>query len=458
MSNIQPIALYSAASEKALLAIAVKDKDAYYDIAALVDKSMFYSTANKILWQTIRATYEEKKDLDFIALAERVAASEHKDRVAEDYVFELGRTVIAASAYQTHSEIVKKFFASRTLLSLSSEIKNDIENGKDVIDLVEDAEKGIFKLQEALVTGEQESADLISDNLSCYVDDLEARFSRKGQLLGETTGIEYLDMILKGFEGGSLILIAGRPSMGKSSLLFSMMAHRIRISYERLQRKEEMKMKPMLLFSLEMPKNQVMDRFVSTMGRIPLGNLRDGQLEDEDWANISLPIAAIKEGCGVVVKESGSTPAELCSIARRAYREHGGLSMIGVDYVQLMTVNGMERDRNLMVGTISVALKNLAKELGLPVIALSQLSRDLEKRTDKRPINSDLRDSGSLEQDADVILFPYRPHVYDESEPEDEAEIIIGKQRNGPLGRVPVKWTGQYATYSDCDRRPPTLG
>jgi len=243
-----------------------------------------------------------------------------------------------------------------------------------------------------------------------------------------------------GFQSGDLIIVAARPSMGKTTFAMNLC--------EQAAMNED---KPVLIFSLEMPSEQIMMRMLASLGRVDQTKIRTGQLDDEDWARVSSTMGIMLEQGKMYIDDgSGLTPTEVRSRARRIAREHGGLSMIMVDYLQLMQVPALSDNRTLEIAEISRSLKALAKELEIPVIALSQLNRSLEQRADKRPVNSDLRESGSIEQDADLIMFIYRDEVYNNDSPDKgTAEIIIGKQRNGPIGRVRLTFQGQFSRFDN---------
>ena len=243
-----------------------------------------------------------------------------------------------------------------------------------------------------------------------------------------------------GLQKSDLIIVAARPSMGKTTFAMNLAEHAAMTEDH-----------PALIFSLEMPSEQLMMRMLASLGRIDQTKIRTGQLGDEDWARLSSTMGLlIEKGKMYIDDAAGLTPTELRSRARRIARDHGGISLIMIDYLQLMRAPQFADNRTLEIAEISRSLKALAKELEVPVVALSQLNRSLEQRSDKRPVNSDLRESGSIEQDADLIMFIYRDEVYhDNSEFKGMAEIIIGKQRNGPIGRVPLTFQGQFSRFDN---------
>lgn len=279
-------------------------------------------------------------------------------------------------------------------------------------------------------------------------DVLESTLGRLEKLLqtpadgvtGVSTGFTDLNKKTAGLQGSDLVIVAARPSMGKTTFAMNLC--------ENAAMDQD---KPVLIFSLEMPADQLMMRMLASLSRVDQTKIRTGQLDDEDWARISSSMGILMQKKNMYIDDSsGLTPTELRSRARRVAREHGGLSMIMVDYLQLMRVPGIKDNRTLEISEISRSLKALAKELNVPVVALSQLNRSLEQRADKRPVNSDLRESGAIEQDADLIMFIYRDEVYNPESPHKGiAEIIIGKQRNGPIGSVRLTFQGQFSRFDN---------
>jgi replicative DNA helicase len=312
--------------------------------------------------------------------------------------------------------------------------------GRTAAELLDFAETKVFKIAEQRAKG-NEGPEPINSILAKTIDKIDALYrSPQNGITGVSTGYVDLDKMTNGLQPSDLIIVAARPSMGKTTFAMNLCEHAAITSD-----------KPVLIFSLEMPSDQIMMRMLASLGRINQTKVRTGQLEDEDWARLSSAIELLNsKGKMYIDDASGLTPTEVRSRARRIAREHGGLSMIMVDYLQLMTVPGMSENRTLEIAEISRSLKALAKELKVPVVALSQLNRSLEQRADKRPVNSDLRESGSIEQDADLIMFIYRDEVYHEDTADKGiAEIIIGKQRNGPIGRVRLTFHGHFSRFDN---------
>jgi replicative DNA helicase len=307
---------------------------------------------------------------------------------------------------------------------------------------LDEAEREVFAIAE-----KRSSSTEGPQNVLSVLESTIARIETLGKLenhngvTGVTTGFVELDKKTAGLQPSDLIIVAARPSMGKTTFAMNLCENAAMASD-----------KPVLVFSLEMPAEQIMMRMIASLARVDQTKIRTGQnLEEAEWSKIASVFGMFKQKNNLYIDDSsGLTPTELRSRARRVYRENGGLSMIMVDYLQLMRAPAFSDNRTLEIAEISRSLKALAKELEVPVIALSQLNRTLEQRADKRPVNSDLRESGSIEQDADLIMFIYRDEVYnDNSEDKGVAEIIIGKQRNGPIGRVRLAFNGQFSRFDN---------
>jgi replicative DNA helicase len=271
---------------------------------------------------------------------------------------------------------------------------------------------------------------------------IEELFQSGGDITGLSTGFIELDRMTSGLQNSDLVIVAGRPSMGKTSFAMNLVEHAVLTQA-----------KPILVFSMEMPADSLIIRMLASIGRIDSTRLRNGKLEQEDWPKLSAAVTKLKDVPLFIDDTPALTPTEVRSRARRVAREHGGLGMIMVDYLQLMQVAGSSEGRTAEISEISRSLKAIAKEFKVPMVALSQLNRALEQRPNKRPVNSDLRESGAIEQDADVIMFIYRDEVYhEESEDKGIAEIIIGKQRNGPIGICRLAFLGQYTRFENLAR------
>ena len=343
-----------------------------------------------------------------------------------------------------YAEIVREKAILRELIAVGNRIAENSYSpkGKDIKMVLDEAEREVFAIAE-----KRSSSTEGPQNVLSVLESTIARIETLGKLenhngvTGVTTGFVELDKKTAGLQPSDLIIVAARPSMGKTTFAMNLCENAAMASD-----------KPVLVFSLEMPAEQIMMRMIASLARVDQTKIRTGQnLEEAEWSKIASVFGMFKQKNNLYIDDSsGLTPTELRSRARRVYRENGGLSMIMVDYLQLMRAPAFSDNRTLEIAEISRSLKALAKELEVPVIALSQLNRTLEQRADKRPVNSDLRESGSIEQDADLIMFIYRDEVYNEnSEDKGVAEIIIGKQRNGPIGRVRLAFNGQFSRFDN---------
>ena len=314
--------------------------------------------------------------------------------------------------------------------------------GKDIKMVLDEAEREVFAIAEKRSSSTEGPQNVISvlESTIARIDTLSKLENHSG-VTGVTTGFVDLDKKTAGLQPSDLIIVAARPSMGKTTFAMNLCENAAMASD-----------KPVLVFSLEMPAEQIMMRMIASLARVDQTKIRTGQnLDETEWSKIASVFGMFKQKNNLYIDDSsGLTPTELRSRARRVYRENNGLSMIMVDYLQLMRAPAFSDNRTLEIAEISRSLKALAKELEVPVVALSQLNRTLEQRADKRPVNSDLRESGSIEQDADLIMFIYRDEVYnDNSDDKGVAEIIIGKQRNGPIGRVRLAFNGQFSRFDN---------
>jgi replicative DNA helicase len=358
------------------------------------------------------------------------------------YLAESAQNTPRAATIDAYANIVRERAVIREMIGVANEIAEAgfSPEGRTSHDLLDFAESKVFKIAEQRSKSTEGPQNLHSI-LEKTVDKIEELYqSPQDGVTGVSTGYADLDKMTAGMQPSDLIIVAARPSMGKTTFAMNLAEHAAMTQD-----------KPVLIYSLEMPSEQIMMRMLASLGRINQTKVRTGQLDDDDWARLSSTMGLLMEKGKMYVDDaSGLTPTDVRSRARRIARDHGGISMIMVDYLQLMRVPSLSDNRTLEIAEISRSLKALAKELQCPVIALSQLNRTLEQRADKRPINSDLRESGSIEQDADLIMFIYRDEVYNEDSTEKGvAEIIIGKQRNGPIGKVRLTFQGQFSRFDN---------
>ena len=383
--------------------------------------------------------------IDLITLDQALKAKGISDSVGGfAYLADLSNNTPNAINILAYAEIVREKAILRELIAVGNRIAENSYSpkGKDIKMVLDEAEREVFAIAEKRSSSTEGPQNVISvlESTIARIDTLSKLENHSG-VTGVTTGFVDLDKKTAGLQPSDLIIVAARPSMGKTTFAMNLCENAAMASD-----------KPVLVFSLEMPAEQIMMRMIASLARVDQTKIRTGQnLDETEWSKIASVFGMFKQKNNLYIDDSsGLTPTELRSRARRVYRENGGLSMIMVDYLQLMRVPGFSDNRTLEIAEISRSLKALAKELEVPVIALSQLNRTLEQRADKRPVNSDLRESGSIEQDADLIMFIYRDEVYnDNSEDKGVAEIIIGKQRNGPIGRVRLAFNGQFSRFDN---------
>ena len=434
---------HSIEAEQAVLGSLMLDNQRWDVVAEMITDRDFYSRHHQLIFSEMHTLVSRGTPIDLITLSESL---ESKDLLIDvggfAYLAELSKNTPSAINVVAYTDIIRQQAILRELISASNEIADNCYSteGRDSTEILDLAESKIFQIAESR-TKQGEGPKNITDVLEATVAKIEELFQRPHDgVTGVSTGFLDLDKKTAGLQRSDLIIIAARPSMGKTTFAMNL-----------CENAAMMQEKPVLIFSLEMPSEQIMMRMLASLSRVDQTRIRTGQLQDDDWARISSTMGLLLEKKNIYIDDSsGLTPMELRSRARRIYREHKGLSMIMVDYLQLMRVPNISENRTLEIAEISRSLKALAKELQIPVVALSQLNRSLEQRADKRPVNSDLRESGSIEQDADVIMFIYRDEVYNEaSEHKGIAEIILGKQRNGPIGKVRLKFQGQFSRFDN---------
>ena len=434
---------HSLEAEQSVIGGLLLDNETFDRVGEAVVAQDFYSRAHRIVFETIGEMIEKGEPVDLVTLTEALEnAQKLEDAGGFAYLAELIKNTPSAANIVAYAEIVRERAVTREMISVANEIAEagfDTQ-GRSSAELLDFAETKVFQIAEARAN-KSEGPENINSVLEKTVDRIEKLYQQPHDgVTGVTTGFSDLDKMTAGLQPSDLIIVAARPSMGKTTFAMNLV--------ESAAMTED---KPALIFSLEMPSEQIMMRMLASLGRIDQTKIRTGQLGDEDWARLSSTMGLlIEKGKMYIDDAAGLTPTEVRSRARRIARDHGGLSLIMVDYLQLMRAPQFADNRTLEIAEISRSLKALAKELEVPVVALSQLNRSLEQRADKRPVNSDLRESGSIEQDADLIMFIYRDEVYhDNSEFKGMAEIIIGKQRNGPIGRVPLTFQGQFSRFDN---------
>ncbi|MBY5923444.1 replicative DNA helicase [Ferrimonas balearica] len=434
---------HSLEAEQSVLGGLMLNSDLFDQVAERVVKDDFYSRSHQLIFSAMSVLLERGEPLDLVTVSEELDKKGELEAVGGiPYLSDIARNTPSVANLTAYASIVRERAVVREMIRVANEIADAGFNpdGRDSSQLLDLAESKVFQIAEKRANANEGPED-IKAVLSKTVDKIEQLFNNPHNgVTGVSTGYSDLDRMTAGLQPSDLVIVAARPSMGKTTFAMNLC--------EQAAMNED---KPVLIFSLEMPSEQIMMRMLASLGRVDQTKIRTGQLNDDDWARVSSTMGLMMEQGKMYIDDgSGLTPTEVRSRARRVAREHGGISMIMVDYLQLMQVPALSDNRTLEIAEISRSLKALAKELQCPVVALSQLNRSLEQRADKRPVNSDLRESGSIEQDADLIMFIYRDEVYHPDTAEKGlAEIIIGKQRNGPIGKVPLTFQGQFSRFDN---------
>jgi replicative DNA helicase len=438
----------SVEAEQSVLGGLLLDNSAWDRVSDIVNESDFYRADHRAIFQHIAQLVENNKPADALTVAESLDRSgKLSDVGGQAYIGSLALNTPSAANIRRYAEIVRERSMMRSLAAVGTEIADSAYSplGKDARVLIDEAEAKVFRIAEAGAKAQQGFVK-IDPLLTETVERIDLLYSRenKNDIIGLATGFADLDRITSGLQAGELIIIAGRPSMGKTALVMNMAEH-VALAEK----------KAVAVFSMEMSGPQLAMRMMGSVGRVDQHELRTGTFKEDDWSRLVDAVGKLNEAQIYIDDTAGLNALEVRSRARRLHRQNaqiGGLSLIVVDYLQLMSAGrgGREENRATEIAEISRSLKGLAKELKLPVIALSQLNRSVESRTDKRPMMSDLRESGALEQDADLILFIYRDEVYNPDTPSKGiAEIIVAKQRNGPTGKINLTFLGKHTRFEN---------
>lgn len=431
----------SIEAEQAVLGGLMLAPDAYDRVADQLVEDDFYRRDHQLIYRAIRELAEKNRPFDAVTLGEWFDSMGLSEQVAGGaYLIELASTTPSAANIAAYAEIVRDKAVLRQLIEVGTGIVNDgfQPDGRDSGEILAKAEQEVFAIAEAGARGRTDFTP-VNKALSEAFDVLQTRYANGGSVTGLPTGYTEFDEMTAGLQNTDLLILAARPAMGKTTLALNM------AEYAAFRSK-----KAVAIFSMEMSASQLALRLISSVGRVNAQRLRSGQLEDEDWSRVTSAIRQLREAKIFIDDTPGLSPDVLRAKSRRLKREHD-LGLIVIDYLQLMSVPGNSENRATEISEISRSLKHLAKELNLPVIALSQLNRSLETRADKRPVMADLRESGAIEQDADVIVFIYRDDYYNKETSPDKglAEVIIGKQRSGPTGSLKLKFFGEYTRFDN---------
>ena len=437
---------HSLEAEQSVLGALLLDNDAWERVADVVSPDDFYRAEHRVIFEHISKLVEASKPADIITVIESLQRANAIEQAGGSaYLSSLVANVPGSANIRAYASLVRERSVMRNLVSVASRIADSAFNpaGRNAAELLDEAEKLVFDIAEMQSRG-QKGFVAIDELLAQVLDRVNALYERENQddVTGVATGFADLDERTSGLQPGDLIIVAGRPSMGKTSLALNMAEH-VALKVK----------KPVAVFSMEMGGAQLVMRMVGSVGQIDQHRMRNGRLSNDEWDRLSVAMEKMNNARLWIDETGALNPIDLRARARRLARQcsaEGGLGLIVIDYLQLMSVQGEGENRATEISEISRSLKALAKELQVPVIALSQLNRSLEQRPNKRPVMSDLRESGAIEQDADVILFIYRDEVYNPDSPDKGvAEIIIGKQRNGPIGTVRLAFRGEYTRFEN---------
>lgn len=435
--------LYSIESEKSVIGALLLNNGSFDAISDVLTPTDFYVKAHVTLYREISVLLAEGKTVDVIILEDHLRERKLLDEVGGlAYIAEVVRNTPTSANISSYAKTLKKRSILRHLQqSLDQSNKFVSDNLElDPEDILEEVEKTVLSVKD-LTSSKVNDIYHVKDILTDVLNDFELYSQNSTGITGLATGYKDLDKLTTGLHPGEMIIVAGRPSMGKTTLAMNIAENVLKDSD-----------KGVLLFSLEMTRNDIVKRLCSSVGKVDYSKIRSASFDgDGDWSKITAGFSQIRDFDLHVIDTRGLTPNKLKHNARKFKRENPNLGLIVIDYLQLLTVPGLEMNRNLEVSKISESIKQLAGELGVPIIAIAQLNRSVDERRVKKPMMSDLRDSGAIEQDADLILFVYREEVYepDKAECKGRAEVIIGKQRNGSLGSIDLTFRGEYCRFEN---------
>ena len=431
---------HSLEAEQSVIGGLMLDNRAWDEVADIINENDFYRHDNALILRAIDALAQETQPYDVVTVSEWLGARNELDSIGGlAYLSVLANDTPTAVNVKAYANIVREYSILRSLIQIGNEISASAFNadGKPSKELLDEAERKVFLIAEQ-GAGNRQGFQAINELLGRAVERVEEMYRSGDAITGIATGFTSFDEKTSGLQKSDLIIVAGRPSMGKTSFAMNL-AETAALNGGH----------SVAVFSMEMPGEQLALRMMSSLGRIDSHRLRTGKLDDQDWPRLISSVNMLSKAKLFIDDTASLTPTDLRARTRRLKREHG-LDLVIIDYLQLMQVSSNNENRATEISEISRSLKALAKELQVPIVALSQLNRSVEQRPDKRPVMSDLRESGSIEQDADVILFIYRDEVYNEdSADKGVAEIIIRKQRNGPIGTVRLSFLGQYTRFGN---------
>jgi replicative DNA helicase len=428
-------------AEQSLLGGLMLDNSTWDRIADMVTERDLYRREHRLIFRAIAKLAAEDQPFDVVTLAETLERTEQLEGAGGlPYLGVIVNETPSASNIKAYAKIVRQTSVLRQMIAAGTDIADSAYNpqGRDASELLDAAERRVFEIAEQEARGGG-GFQPIKTLLGRAVERIDALYQRDEPITGLATGFTDFDMMTSGLQPADLIIVAGRPSMGKTSFAMNVAEH-VAIQSKR----------PVAVFSMEMPGDSLAMRMMSSLGRIDQHRVRTGRLEDDEWPRLTSAVNILAGASMFIDDTPALSPTEVRARARRLKRDQDDLGLIVLDYIQLMQAPGVGENRATEISAISRSLKALAKELNVPIVALSQLNRSLEQRPNKRPVMSDLRESGAIEQDADLIVFIYRDEVYHEdTNDKGVAEIIIAKQRNGPIGTTRLTFLGKYTKFEN---------
>ena len=439
-SVIRRVLPNSIEAEQSVIGSMIIDSEGISIASELISADDFYNKQYGLIFDAMVELYNEGKAVDIITLQNRLKEKDAPEQVSSlEFIRDIVTAVPTSANLTYYANIVSEKSTLRKLIRLTDEIENTCYDGKDTTEhILEDTEKRVYDLVQRRNTGELTPINKVVSNALIRI---QTAYMADGTVTGIPTGFLDLDYMTSGMQPSDLVIIAARPAMGKTAFVLNVAQH--------MAFKEN---KNVMIFSLEMSKEQLVNRLFSLESRVDAQHLRNGNLDDTEWTKLVEAASVVAKSNLVIDDTPGITIGELRSKCRRYKLEHG-LDIIMIDYLQLMSGGGKVESRQQEISEISRSLKGIARELNVPVIALSQLSRVVEQRPDHRPMMSDLRESGAIEQDADMVMFIYRDDYYNkDTEKKNISEIIIGKQRHGPIGTVELVWMPEYTKFGNIEK------
>lgn len=439
--KIQKLPPQNIDAEEAILGAVLTNPISLTKIVDLISPESFYKPANKIIFDAVVYLFAKNQAIDIVTVSERLNESGKLDLIGgRAYINDLALNVVTTANIEYYAKIVQEKAIKRSLINAGSEIVEMAYDNYTTEATLDNAEKLIFNIAQ-----QKTSTDLIAvkDLVLTSYEKIEYRYNHRDELIGVPTGFYDLDMMTSGLQKADLVVLAARPSMGKTAFALNIAQH------VGLKAK-----KAVAIFSLEMPKEQLVQRMLCSEAEVDTQRLKTGNMQAKDWEKLTTTMNHFADAPIYIDDSAGATVLDIRAKCRRLAMEEKELGLVVIDYLQLMEGSAGKDDRNQQISGISRGLKALARELGVPVIALSQLSRAVEQRTDKKPMLSDLRESGAIEQDADIVMFIYRDEYYnkEDSDNKGKAEVIIAKHRNGPVGNVDLLFQGNITKFKNITK------